>query len=115
MNWIELNSADQLLDIQNNNKSCIIFKHSIRCAVSSMAKKNFQLEAILLPTEIDVYLLDLIKYRDLSNRVEEIWKVKHESPQVLLIQGRECKFHASHNDIRVADIVLTFENYSATN
>lgn len=109
MNWIELNSLSQLTDIQEDNSPSIIFKHSTRCAVSNMAKKNFTLESILLPNNVKVYFLDLIKYRNVSNEIAEIWKIKHESPQVILIQNNECTYDASHNDIRVADIVTNIE------
>ena len=105
MNWIEITSEVQLSEIQNNVEPSIIFKHSTRCSVSRLVKKNFILESILLPENAKIYHLDLIKYRDLSNQIASKWNVRHESPQVLLIQNNECHYDASHNSIHVADIV----------
>lgn len=105
MNWIEIISETQLSEIQSNKEPSVIFKHSTRCPVSKMAKNNFITESILMPENIKVYYLDLIKHRALSNEIAQKWKVRHESPQVLLIQNNECQFDASHNHIRVADIV----------
>lgn len=105
MNWIEITSEVQLAEIQNNNEPSIIFKHSTRCPVSRIVKHNFILESILLPDNVKVYHLDLIKYRDLSSQIANQWDIKHESPQVLLIQNNECHYDASHNSIHVADIV----------
>jgi bacillithiol system protein YtxJ len=68
-------------------------------------KSNFVTESILLPNNVKVYHLDLIKYRDLSNQIAQSWNIRHESPQVLLIQNNECHYDASHNNIHVADIV----------
>lgn len=105
MNWIEITSEAQLSEIQNNKEPSIIFKHSTRCPVSRIVKNNFILESVLLPDNVKSYHLDLIKYRDLSNLIAQKWAVRHESPQVLLIQNSECAYDASHNDIHVADIV----------
>src|SRR3954454_1954883 len=104
MNWISLDSINQLEDIKAHSKPILIFKHSTRCPVSSMAKRNIELEAVLLPEDVQTYFLDLIKFRDLSNQVSELWKIKHESPQVLLIYNQECIYNSSHNEINIADI-----------
>jgi|SRR5690554_754046 len=106
MNWILLDSINQLEDIKNHSKPVLIFKHSTRCPVSSMAKRNLELEAVLLPEDVQTYFLDLIKFRDLSNQIAEIWKIKHESPQVLLIHKQKCIYNNSHNEINIADIVV---------
>lgn len=110
MNWIELTSEAQLNEIENNTQPSVIFKHSTRCPVSKMVKNNFVNEAILFPEEVLTYHLDLIKHREISNKIAEKWSVKHESPQVLLIQNNNCEYHASHNDIHVADIVTRIKD-----
>lgn len=105
MNWIELTSPSQLTEIQEDKEPSIIFKHSTRCPVSKVVKNSFITESVLLPENVKVYHLDLIKYRDLSNQIAQHWNVRHESPQVLLIQNDRCHYDASHNNIHVADIV----------
>ena len=106
MEWIALTGIDELEELIASNNYAIIFKHSTRCPVSSMAKRTFEFESTLIPEGIPVYLLDLIKYRELSNTIAEKWQVKHESPQVLLIKGESCIYHESHNDIEVAKVVI---------
>ena len=105
MNWIPLTSEKQLQEINEISKSKpqLIFKHSIRCGVSSMAKSR--LERSQPPGSIDFYYLDLINYRQLSNRLSELYKVVHESPQVLLIRNGECVYEESHSGIRMEEIV----------
>lgn len=104
MNWIPLTSEEQLPQIiaQSQSKSQLIFKHSSRCSVSSMALSR--LERAVAPDTIDFYFLDLIKYRSLSAQVAETFKVFHESPQVLLIRKGECIYDESHSGIRMEDI-----------
>jgi len=113
MNWIALNSADQLEEIQNSNEPIVIFKHSTRCSVSGMARRNIEFESSLLPENMPTYFLDLIKYRDLSNLIAETWNVRHESPQILLIHHKQCIYHASHNEISLADVVVKINQLQA--
>ncbi|SEN17627.1 bacillithiol system protein YtxJ [bacterium A37T11] len=103
--WIALTTEQQLDDIAHNDTYCIIYKHSTRCPISSMAKKSIQLEEVLLPDDLPRYYLDLFAYRQVSNKIAEKWQVRHESPQLLLIKGNECVYHASHNNIRLADVI----------
>lgn len=103
MHWTILETEGQLTDILASNNPCLIFKHSTRCPVSSMAKRNITLDADAIPSDVPVYYLDLIKYRDISNEIARIWGVRHESPQVLLVQGKVCLYHASHSDIDIAE------------
>jgi bacillithiol system protein YtxJ len=105
MNWIALTTEAQLKEIAENSveRPQVIFKHSSRCATSSMAKSR--LERNFQPAEIDFYFLDLIAYRSLSGKVAELFKVAHESPQVLLIKNKECVYEESHSGIRMDEII----------
>lgn len=105
MNWLEIQDQTQLDQISASTTPSIIFKHSTRCPVSKFAKKDFELESVLIPEHVNVYLLDLLKFRDISGEIEQRWEVTHESPQALLIVDNACIYHASHNHIQVADFV----------
>ena len=101
INWILLDSAEQIDNIKQQPGYSIIFKHSTRCSVSMMAKRRFEMDATDLPSDISLYFLDLIKYRDLSNKIAEDFQVYHESPQLLLIKDGECILDQSHGEISV--------------
>lgn len=105
MNWIPLVSVSQIAEIKERSlqKPQLIFKHSIRCSTSSLAKGR--LEKGTTPDNIDFYYLDLINYREISNLVAEAFKVHHESPQVLLIRNGECTYEESHIGIRMEEII----------
>jgi bacillithiol system protein YtxJ len=64
-----------------------------------MAKKKFEMDADSIPAEIDVYYLDLLNYRDVSNTAADLFQVHHESPQILVIKNGECIFESSHGEI----------------
>ncbi|MFN3301284.1 MAG: bacillithiol system redox-active protein YtxJ [Sediminibacterium sp.] len=104
MNWIPLTEIAQL---DNINKASfdipqVIFKHSTRCSISSMALNR--LERDTAPTNTDFYYLDLIKYRAISNAIAEQFNVYHESPQILVIKNGECIYDESHQGISMNEI-----------
>ena len=103
MNWIMLESAEQLNGIKKQQGFSIIFKHSTRCSISLMAKRRLELDGDHLPENLPVYFLDLIKYRDISNQVAQDFQVHHQSPQLLLIKDGECILDQSHGGISVEE------------
>ena len=102
MNWNILNSIDQLLKIdeKSKNKTQILFKHSTRCSVSSFAKKILESEHNdAMSEEFDVYYLDLISFRDVSNEIAIHYNIEHQSPQLLVIKEGVAVFTSSHSDV----------------
>lgn len=101
MNWTQLQSAEQLAEIKDQPGYSLIFKHSTRCSISMMAKRRFELDWDELPENMPLYFLDLIQYREISNQIEQLFHVHHESPQLLLIKDGECVLDQSHGSISV--------------
>jgi bacillithiol system protein YtxJ len=104
MNWKTLDSASQLEQIKTASaqQPVVIFKHSTRCAISAMVKSR--LERAEAPGNVDFYYLDLIRHRDISNKIAADYAVEHESPQVLLIRNGECVYDESHNGISMDEL-----------
>jgi len=105
MHWIHLTDEEQLKQIvtRSQNRPQVIFKHSTRCSISSVALQRLQ--KIDQPADIDFYFLDLLSYRGLSNKISETFKVYHESPQVLVIKDGDCIYDESHLSISMNEIV----------
>lgn len=106
MNWKTLDNIDQLEQIAqlSHEKPCVIFKHSTRCSISSMAKLRLEDDWDLPEEQVMPYYLDLIQYRPISNTIAERFEVFHESPQLLLIKDGECIYDESHLGISVAEL-----------
>jgi len=107
MNWITLTTPEEVRQIaeQSRQRPQIIFKHSTRCSISDMAKARLERGINDLAVLADVHYLDLIRYRETSNFIAEFLGVKHESPQVLVIQNGECILEQSHYDIRPEEMI----------
>ena len=104
MNWIPLKSEDEIYEIieKSRSKPQVIFKHSTRCSISSMAKAR--LERSIVPENTDFYYLDLIAHRNISNKIATEFNVFHESPQILLILNGECVYDESHGAISMSEL-----------
>jgi len=103
MTWTSLTSADQISAIKEQQGYSAIFKHSTRCSISMMVKKRFELDWSKLPSDLNLYFLDLIQHRDLSNQVAKDFQVYHESPQLLMIKDGECILDLSHGEVSVEE------------
>ena len=105
MHWIHLTDEEQLKQIINKSqlKPQLIFKHSTRCSISAVALQRMQKTA--QPSDIDFYFLDLLANRPLSNKIAEVFKVHHESPQILLIRDGSCVYDESHLGISMHEIM----------
>jgi bacillithiol system protein YtxJ len=105
MHWIHLTDEEQLKSIISKSqvKPQVIFKHSTRCSISAVALQRLQ--KAQQPADIDFYFLDLLAHRHLSNRIAEIFRVHHESPQILLIKNGECIFEESHLSISLDEVL----------
>lgn len=104
MNWKHLIlevTLDSIVE-DSYSKPQLLFKHSTRCSISSMAK--FRLEREWNLAGVDAWYLDLIAFRSISTMIESRFNIRHESPQAILISNGEVAYHASHSGISVGDI-----------
>lgn len=103
MQWIPFEREEQINDIlaASTQKTQVIFKHSTRCIISTMAKQRVEKYS---DSNIDFHYLDLIQNRNLSNTVAEQFNVQHQSPQILVIKNNECVFDESHGGIQIDEL-----------
>ncbi|NJN50317.1 MAG: bacillithiol system redox-active protein YtxJ [Polaribacter sp.] len=87
-NWKILEDVSYLETIikESENKSILIFKHSTRCGISTMVLNRFDKLAQNYQNQYQFYYLDLLNYRNISNEIESIFRVEHQSPQILIIK-----------------------------
>ena len=105
MSWISLTDESGIEKIKADSfrHPQVIFKHSTRCSISTMAKSR--LERSGFPDDIAFYYLDLLSYKNLSAEIADTFQVEHASPQVLLIKNGECIYDESHSGINMDEIM----------
>jgi bacillithiol system protein YtxJ len=103
--WKTIESLQELQEAEKASfeKPLVLFKHSTSCSISSMAKSR--LEGASDGSSPTIYYLDLLSHRDISNEIASRFKVRHESPQVVVLDNGKVQYHASHGAINMNDLV----------
>jgi bacillithiol system protein YtxJ len=108
MNWNKLEDISDIDKINNLSKEhkVLLFKHSTRCSISSSAlnrlERNWKDED---SEKLSPYYLDLLKHRNVSNAIAELYAVEHQSPQVLVIKDGKCIYSETHYGISYEDLM----------
>lgn len=101
--WNYLTSEGDLEDAikRSHEVPVAIFKHSTRCFISQSVLRSFENDAADYQGPAELYFLDLLSYRTLSNRIASELHVTHQSPQLIVLKDGKAVENASHNAISV--------------
>lgn len=99
-----IETAEELLELLTSERA-ILFKHSTRCGLSTSALLHVEDFAEKFPAA-EVYMINVIQNRSVSREAEERLGVRHETPQIIFVEGGQAMRHASHRRV-------TFEALSA--
>lgn len=104
--WKRLTDMEQLdaIEAASKEEPVVIFKHSTRCGISAMVLRQFESAYDLPEDSMQLYFLDLLQHRDISNEVASRFGVTHQSPQVLVIKNGAVVHHDSHHSISAAHL-----------
>jgi bacillithiol system protein YtxJ len=105
--WNKIESEQDLDEaIKKSHEGRIaIFKHSTSCFISKTVLRNFEKEIEEAEEPgTTLYFLDLLAYRSLSNKIAEDFAIRHESPQLIVIENGKAVNNASHQDITLSQI-----------
>lgn len=81
-----------------------ILKHSTTCPVSSLAKNRIDRALLDGSLGLPTYYLDLLRYRNVSNLIAERLAVRHESPQLIVVDDGAAVYSSTHLAIDPAAI-----------
>jgi len=104
MSWNKISSEKELEEAisLSHEKPVMLFKHSTRCSISSMALSRIESEWEFSEEKIVPFYLDLIAHRDVSNAIASKLNVFHASPQMIVVKEGKSVMDASHNEIRAS-------------
>jgi bacillithiol system protein YtxJ len=107
---LTLDDTEQLDRIvaASHDRPVVIFKHSPVCGTSAEALD--ELTTLVTDEEAaDVYVIDVLRSRALSQTIAGRFGVRHESPQVLVIHQVQVGWHGSHYRVTVEAIRRALE------
>lgn len=100
--WKEIDNSsdlDQLIQ-ESYKKPVIIFKHSTACGISQSVKLQLEEDHGEYLDGFQIYFLDLLENREMSDKIADRFNVIHQSPQVILLINGKVVYHASHHAIK---------------
>ncbi len=92
----DLSSEDTLSVVLERSAAepVVIFKHSNICGLSSMADR--ELRKFRARHGYPVYRITVQRARKVSDAIESLFGVRHETPQAIVVVDGSAVFHASH-------------------
>lgn len=92
---------------ESHYKRVAIFKHSTSCFISKTVLRNFEKEVANAENQnLSFYFLDLLAFRPVSNKIAEDFGIRHESPQLIVIENGNAISNASHQDISLSQTTI---------
>ncbi|MFY0542678.1 bacillithiol system redox-active protein YtxJ [Brevibacillus sp. H7] len=91
---VQLHSVEELNQFIQAGGKRLLFKHSTICPISATAYEEFQ--AFLREQEMPAAVILVREDRPVSNEVADRFQIKHESPQIFLLEDGAVKWHTSH-------------------
>ena len=82
---------------RSQEEPIILYKHSSTCPLSAAARR--EMEQFVQEEDVPVYEVVVQEARPASNRIAEELGIRHETPQVILLDRGRPLFDASHRDI----------------
>lgn len=77
----------------------IIFKYSSKCYSSDELKVKLEKAKETGQIKSLIFLVVVQDSPILSRKIEEVFKIKHESPQILVLSNNQVTYNASHDKI----------------
>lgn len=112
--WIRMTATADIDQAVNQSLSnpIIIFKHSTRCSISSMALNRFESSIDTIPIPCSFYFLDLLEYRNISDEIANRLNVQHQSPQLILLIKNKVIHTTSHGQIDANVVANEIHNHA---
>lgn len=76
----------------------VFYKHSATCGLSTMTRR--EVARFHEDARVPVYEVVVQRARPVSNELEQIYGVRHESPQAIVVHRDRAAFHTSHGGVR---------------
>ena len=116
LNWKPLNTREEFdrLVKDSKEKPALIFKHRPSSPESTQALQKLESEWSISPENLDLYMLDVMKDKDINEAVTEMAGVINEYPQVLLFADGVTMYDESREMINVKKIRLALKIINRT-
>ncbi|MEL7833897.1 bacillithiol system redox-active protein YtxJ [Fodinibius sp. Rm-B-1B1-1] len=105
--WAAISDSSQVAPIieASKEKPQLIYKHSHRCSVCFVAKGTLEQASEKILQHADMHFVNVVNSREASNEIASALDIRHESPQVILVDDGEAVWHGSHGSINAEELL----------
>jgi bacillithiol system protein YtxJ len=98
--FIRVTEADEFTTLvkRSEEQPVVIFKHSATCSISAAAYSEME------QFSGEVILVEVQRARELSREIEKQTGIRHESPQVLVLENGKVVWSASHFKVKAHSV-----------
>jgi bacillithiol system protein YtxJ len=104
----DLATLDTAID-RSATHPIVIFKHSPTCGTSARASEELQDWLARTQAPVTVYLVRVREPREVSNAIATRFGIRHESPQLLVIDRSQLRWHGSHFHVNARELTMALE------
>ena len=109
-----LTSLDALDAALASSRPILIFKHSPTCGISAQAHEEVAALLAGPPLAAAAYCVHVREGRAVSDAIATRLNIRHQSPQIILVEGGVVRWHASHFRLTAGAIRTAVEQCTAT-
>ncbi|MBU1101314.1 MAG: bacillithiol system redox-active protein YtxJ [Bacteroidetes bacterium] len=95
-----MEELDKLLSESSGTDEIVFLKYSPVCTISFVAVSIFNRWVNITKSDknINIFKINVIASRDVSNKIAEIYEIRHESPQMIWLKNDgSVKWNGSHH------------------
>lgn len=98
---------------QSAQRPAVIFKHSPTCGISAQAFESISGWLDGKIPDADFYVVPVPASRAVATALAQRFGIRHESPQVMVIDGGEVTWHGSHFRATASAIAAALDQLAA--
>ncbi|MEP1032153.1 monothiol bacilliredoxin BrxC family protein [Ekhidna sp.] len=116
LNWKSLGTIEEFnrLVERSKEKPALVFKHRPSSPESTQAMETLVRDWSISPENLDLYLIDVMKDKEVAEAVTDMAGVMNEYPQVLLFADGVTMYDESREMISVKKIKLALKIINRT-
>lgn len=109
---IDITTTEELSEAieRSQEEPVVLYKHSNRCALSRRAQKK--IADLAPPGDPRVYRVTVQTHRELSDQISARFDIRHETPQVIILDKTQPVFTTSHRQVSAETVRTALQNHS---
>lgn len=105
MNFRETTHLSEILE-ESDLEPVIILKHSSTCPSSARIYDKLKRWAEEEKISMPIFIITVQKYPALSEKIARLFDIRHESPQILILNKQKVTYTAHHDNIATENFVF---------